>query len=90
MGYLIRQGHERIKHLAGPPDWSDARSRLRAYDEEMRAADLPVLPPVYGNWTADSGYEAGLALLREAARGDAGRPGGSAQCSPRTTRWRLG
>jgi DNA-binding LacI/PurR family transcriptional regulator len=78
MGYLIRQGHERIKHLAGPPDWSDARSRLRAYEEEMRAADLPVLPPVYGNWTADSGYEAGRALLRKAARGDAGGLGFSA------------
>jgi len=78
MGYLIRQGHERIKHLAGPPDWNDARSRLRAYEAELRAADLPVLPPVYGDWTADSGYQAGLALLREAARGGAGGLGFSA------------
>jgi DNA-binding LacI/PurR family transcriptional regulator len=70
MRYLIQQGHERIKHLAGPQDWNGARSRLRAYEAEMRAADLPVLPPAYGDWTADSGYDAGRVLLREAGRGD--------------------
>ena len=38
MEYLFGQGHGRILHVAGPPDWNDAQSRLRAYEAEMRAA----------------------------------------------------
>jgi DNA-binding LacI/PurR family transcriptional regulator len=70
--YLIEQGHRRILHVAGPPDWNDAQSRLRAYETELHAAGLPVSPPLYGDWTADSGYEVGRTLVRDAAH--AGRP----------------
>ncbi len=65
LGYLIGQGHQRIVHVAGPPDWNDAQSRLRAYKAELQAAGLPVRPPLYGDWTADSGFEIGRALVRE-------------------------
>jgi DNA-binding LacI/PurR family transcriptional regulator len=68
MRYLIAQGHRRIMHVAGPQDWNDAQSRLRAYESEARSAGLPVLPPAYGDWTADSGFEAGRALIRTSAR----------------------
>lgn len=68
MRYLIGQGHRSILHVAGPADWNDAQSRLRAYEAELRSAGLPVLEPVHGDWTADSGYEAGRSLVR--------RPGG--------------
>jgi DNA-binding LacI/PurR family transcriptional regulator len=71
MQYLIGQGHRRIQHVAGPPDWNDAESRLRAQAYELRSSGLPVLPPVYGDWTADSGYEAGRSLVR-AGNGDLG------------------
>jgi DNA-binding LacI/PurR family transcriptional regulator len=67
MGYLISRGHSRILHLAGPPDWNDAQSRLRAYESEMRSSGLRALPPVFGDWTADSGYLVGRELLE---RGD--------------------
>jgi DNA-binding LacI/PurR family transcriptional regulator len=62
LGHLIGQGHRRILHVAGPPDWSDAQSRLRAYKEEMEAAGLAWSPPLFGDWTADSGFEIGRAL----------------------------
>ena len=67
MQHLIGQGHTHIMHVAGPPAWNDAESRLRAYESELRSAGLPVLPPVYGDWTAESGYEAGCSLLRSAS-----------------------
>ena len=71
MRYLIEQGHRRILHVAGPPDWNDAQSRLRAYESELRSAGLAVLPPAYGDWSAESGYQAGRSLAR-AGRGELG------------------
>jgi DNA-binding LacI/PurR family transcriptional regulator len=67
LGYLIGQGHQRILHVAGPPDWNDAQSRLRAYKDVLEAAGLAWWPPLYGDWTADSGYEIGRALARDVA-----------------------
>jgi DNA-binding LacI/PurR family transcriptional regulator len=71
MRYLIGQGHTRIRHVAGPPDWDDAQSRLRAYESELRSAALPVPAPVFGDWTADSGFVAGRSLVRDLTRGGA-------------------
>ncbi|TVZ06332.1 LacI family transcriptional regulator [Trebonia kvetii] len=68
MRYLIGQGHRRILHVAGPPDWDEAHARLMVYESELLLAGLPVLPPVFGDWTAESGYAAGHLLLW-------GRPG---------------
>jgi DNA-binding LacI/PurR family transcriptional regulator len=68
LDYLMGQGHRRILHVAGPPDWNDAQSRLRAYKEALAAAGLDWWPPLYGDWTADSGYEIGRALARDANR----------------------
>jgi DNA-binding LacI/PurR family transcriptional regulator len=63
MRYLIGQGHRRILHVAGPPDWDDAHARLMVYESELLLAGLPVLPPVFGDWTAESGYAARHQLL---------------------------
>jgi DNA-binding LacI/PurR family transcriptional regulator len=72
MQYLVDSGHRRILHLAGPPGWNDAQSRLRAYQSQLRAAGLQVLPPLHGDWTAESGYRAGQQLIRERGRGNLG------------------
>jgi DNA-binding LacI/PurR family transcriptional regulator len=72
MDYLTRQGHRRIVHVAGPPDWDDAQSRLRAYEAELRSSGLPVLPPAHGDWTAESGYQAGRSLIQAAGHGELG------------------
>jgi DNA-binding LacI/PurR family transcriptional regulator len=65
LAHLIERGHRRILHVAGPPDWNDAQLRLRAYKAELRAAGLPLAPPLFGDWTADSGFEIGRALTRD-------------------------
>lgn len=53
--------------MAGPPDWNDAQLRLRAYQAQLQAAGLPSSPPLFGDWTADSGFEIGSALTRDTA-----------------------
>jgi DNA-binding LacI/PurR family transcriptional regulator len=65
--HLIQRGHRRILHVAGPPDWNDAQLRLRAYKAELQAAGLPSAPPLFGDWTADSGFEIGRALTSDMA-----------------------
>jgi DNA-binding LacI/PurR family transcriptional regulator len=70
MRYLITQGHERILHLAGPPDWNDAQSRLRAQAAELDMAGLAALPAVFGDWTADSGYAIGRDLVAGVGTGE--------------------
>jgi DNA-binding LacI/PurR family transcriptional regulator len=68
MRYLIRLGHRRIVHVAGPPDWHDAQSLLAGYESELLSSGLPALPPVFGDGSADSGYAAGRALVEYRAR----------------------
>ena len=63
MRHLLSRGHRRILHLAGPPDWNDAQSRRRAYEAELAAVRLEPLPPVFGDWTSESGYRVGRDVL---------------------------
>jgi DNA-binding LacI/PurR family transcriptional regulator len=61
--HLIELGHSRILHIAGPEDWIEAEARQRGYRAELEAAGLQPLPVIFGDWTADFGYSAGLARL---------------------------
>jgi DNA-binding LacI/PurR family transcriptional regulator len=70
LDHLIGQGHKRILHVAGPRDWNDAQSRLRAFKAGLRAAGLLWSPPLYGDWTSDSGYAIGRALVQEGSGGN--------------------
>ena len=45
LSYLIGQGHKRILHVAGPPDWNDAQSRLRAYKAGAASGGAAVVAP---------------------------------------------
>jgi DNA-binding LacI/PurR family transcriptional regulator len=62
--HLIDLGHRDIVHLAGPRDWTEAEGRMRGFLDEIRAADLSLIPPVLGDWTAQFGYHAGRELAR--------------------------
>ena len=75
MRHLLANGHRRVLHLAGPPDWNDAQSRRRAYEAELTAAGLPVLEPVFGDWTSESGYQVGRGLLSRLSLSRGGDPG---------------
>lgn len=65
--HLVDLGHTDIVHVAGPSSWTEARARLRGYRAAMYAAGLRPDEHLEGDWSARSGYEAGLAV---AARSD--------------------
>jgi LacI family transcriptional regulator len=72
VSHLIRRGHRRIAHVAGPELNFDAQERLRGYRDELASA-LPraarqVLP---GDFSEKSGYLAGQQLAAQRERPDA-------------------
>jgi DNA-binding LacI/PurR family transcriptional regulator len=56
--HLVDLGHRRIQHLSGPPDFFEAEARRHAYDTTLAAADIPPLPVLAGDWTAEAGRRA--------------------------------
>ena len=62
--HLLELGHTEIVHLSGPPSWTESRGRRRGWEETVRAAGLRPSAPVVGDWSARSGYEAGLEIAR--------------------------
>jgi DNA-binding LacI/PurR family transcriptional regulator len=62
--HLIDLGHTEILHLGGPPSWTESRSRLAGWQQAMRGAGLRPAEHVEGDWSARSGYEAGLEIAR--------------------------
>ncbi|MFB2580691.1 LacI family DNA-binding transcriptional regulator [Herbiconiux sp. P15] len=65
--HLADLGHTRIGHLAGPQDWIDASSRLAGFRQELAARGLDSDLLEMGDWSAESGYRAGAALLAAGA-----------------------
>jgi DNA-binding LacI/PurR family transcriptional regulator len=65
--HLLDLGHGTVWHVAGPEGWSGADARVRGWSEELSEAGAAVPPPVRGDWSSDSGYEAGLTLGRRPA-----------------------
>ena len=65
MEHLHLLGHERIVHLAGPLDWLDANSLMENWYRAIQSNGLEVLPTYVGDWSAQSGYERGLQIMRE-------------------------
>lgn len=62
--HLLDLGHEHVRHLAGSRDSLEADARMQGFLREMSDRDMPVSPPILGDWTADFGYAAGRELLR--------------------------
>jgi DNA-binding LacI/PurR family transcriptional regulator len=63
--HLLDLGHSTVHHVAGPPDWPEARERLEGWRGTLYAAGAPVPPVESGSWSAQSGYEQGQALARD-------------------------
>ncbi len=62
--YLLSTGHRTVFHVSGPLDWQEALARLSAWRSTLEEAGAEVVPPLSGDWTARSGYEAGQVLAR--------------------------
>ena len=60
--HLAEIGHTRILHVAGPRNATDAAERVRGWRDELAEHRLEITPPVFGDWSAASGYRLGLEL----------------------------
>jgi DNA-binding LacI/PurR family transcriptional regulator len=64
--YLLDLGHRNVLHLRGPDEWLEAEARVRGWREELADARVLAEPPLLGDWTALSGYQAGRQIARRA------------------------
>ncbi len=63
--YLLSCGHRNVYHIAGPSSSVAAQSRMRGWRDALIQHGMTP-PSIYiGDWEADSGYQAGLALAHE-------------------------
>jgi DNA-binding LacI/PurR family transcriptional regulator len=63
--HLLELGHTRIAHIAGPSDWLEADARVAGFEAELDAAGLAPEAIEIGDWSAESGYRAGLRIIDE-------------------------
>lgn len=61
---LLDAGHETVWHVSGPADWFDAAGRMRGWQQALEEAGAEVPPVGQADWSAASGYRAGLMLAR--------------------------
>ncbi|MFE9722682.1 LacI family DNA-binding transcriptional regulator [Streptomyces sp. NPDC005794] len=61
-GHLLGLGHPTVRHIAGPLGWTVAEQRAAGWGAALRAAGAEVPEPLYGDWSAESGYVLGRRL----------------------------
>lgn len=62
--HLLSAGHGTVFHVGGPSDWEEARGRIRGWKAALEDAGADVNPPMRGDWSARSGYQAGQLLAQ--------------------------
>jgi DNA-binding LacI/PurR family transcriptional regulator len=60
--HLLQLGHKTVWHIAGPADWIVANEREKGWERTLMDARATVPQPLRGDWSAASGYQAGLIL----------------------------
>lgn len=60
--HLLELGHETVWHVSGPRDRLDAQARVDGWRATLEEAGRTTPPVVVGDWSAESGYRAGLEL----------------------------
>ena len=63
VAHLLELGHATVHHIAGPADSEPARLRALGWRGALEEAGANVPRPLVGDWTVQSGYHAGEALL---------------------------
>ncbi len=63
--HLLDLGHRTVWHVSGPAGWLEARDRAEGWRRALEAAGAEIPPLIGGDWSARSGYEAGLVLAAQ-------------------------
>ncbi len=66
--HLLDLGHPTVWHIAGPMDWFESQQRIEGWREVLAEAGAAAPRLLRGDWTARSGYLAGLQLIADGAR----------------------
>lgn len=61
--HLLDLGHATVHHIAGPSDFLEAGERVEGWRGALRDAGREAPEPLVGDWSAESGYVLGHALL---------------------------
>ena len=62
--HLLELGHQTVFHVRGPAEWMQTQDRIAGWRGALEAAGAEAPMPLAGDWSARSGYEAGLMLAR--------------------------
>jgi DNA-binding LacI/PurR family transcriptional regulator len=73
--HLLALGHQTVHHLAGPQDSGPARQREHAWREALQQAGRRVPQVLRGDWSAESGYLAGLQAISRVPQTGRAMPG---------------
>ena len=60
--HLLDLGHRTVFHIAGPRDWFEAQERVVGWTTALQEAGAEIPPVISGDWSAQSGYDAGRVL----------------------------
>ena len=60
--HLLDLGHRTVHHVRGPQTWLEADARVRGWTAALAARGAPPAPCLDGDWSAASGFAAGLEL----------------------------
>ncbi|MEV0829545.1 LacI family DNA-binding transcriptional regulator [Nonomuraea rubra] len=63
--HLLGLGHATVHHVAGPAGSNPAQRRRAAWQRQLKRSGRAVPPPVAGDWSPRSGYDAALRLLAD-------------------------
>lgn len=63
--HLLGLGHRNVLHIAGPRHWQEAEVRLAEWRDTMLEAGIAAAPPVFGDWSSESGYRLGVEVARQ-------------------------
>lgn len=63
--HLLVLGHRTVWHVAGHDKWTEAHRRMEGWRAALADVGAEVPEPLPGDWSARSGYEAGLRLVKK-------------------------
>lgn len=62
MDHLFELGHEQIRFIGGPSFSVDEQFRRAGWRDSLERRHIKMAEPLEGDWSANSGYEAGRYL----------------------------
>ena len=65
LDHLFVLGHRHIQHIAGPAGFTEADMRRSTFHEFLAERDLTAYGDLEGDWTAESGFQAGLKIASD-------------------------